>query len=93
MRDGPSQALSRKDAGERAAAGAGLSWEIDGDGIAVIEFDQPGVDHNRFTPELLERLGAVLDDLNLKAGDGDLAGVVLTSAKTESFLGSDEVGR
>ena len=84
--DNPSPALSRKDAGERAAAGAGLSMEIDDDGIAVIKFDQPGVEHNRFTPELLERLGAVLDDLNLKSRYGDLAGVLLTSAKPESFL-------
>ncbi len=84
--DGPSQPPSRRGAGERAAAGAGLSLEIDDDGIAVIEFDQPGVEHNRFTPELLERLGTVLDGLHLKSGNGDLAGVLLTSAKPDSFF-------
>ena len=71
---------------DRAAAGAGLSLELDDDGIAILEFDQPGVDNNRLTPELLERLGAVLDGLQARAADGELVGVVITSAKPDSFI-------
>ena len=71
---------------ERAAAAAGLSIEVDDDGIALVEFDQPGVRHNRFTPELLERLGAVLDELASRCAEGSLRGAVFASAKDDSFI-------
>jgi len=84
--DRPPARLSSKQPGDRAAAGAGLSVETGDDGIAVIEFDQPGVRHNRFTPELLERLGSVLDEVKALCAKGSLRGVVLTSAKEDSFI-------
>ncbi|MDP6687509.1 MAG: 3-hydroxyacyl-CoA dehydrogenase NAD-binding domain-containing protein [Acidobacteriota bacterium] len=71
---------------DRAVASAGLSVELDDDGIALVEFDQPGVHHNRFTPELLERLGAVLDELKLRCAEGTVRGVMFTSAKENSFI-------
>ena len=71
---------------DRAVASAGLSVELDDYGIALVEFDQPGVHHNRFTPELLERLGAVLDELKLRCAEGTVRGVMFTSAKENSFI-------
>ena len=85
-----SEAPLRRSSGEhpehRAAAGAGLSLELGDDGIAVVEFDQPGVEHNRFTPELLQRLSSILDGLRTQAADGELTGLILTSAKHDSFI-------
>ncbi len=71
---------------DRAVASAGLSVELDDDGIALVEFDQPAVHHNRFTPELLERLDAVLDELKLRCAEGIVRGVMFTSAKENSFI-------
>ena len=71
---------------DRAVASAGLSVELDDDGIALVEFDQPAVHHNRFTPELLERLDAVLDELKSGCAEGIVRGVMFTSAKENSFI-------
>jgi len=76
---------------DRAAAAAGLSVETGDDGVAVVEFDEPGGPHNRLTPELLERLGAVLDDLRRQAAQGSLEGVVFASAKPDSFIAGVDV--
>jgi len=84
--DRPLAKLSRREPWERAAAGAGLSVEVDADGIALVEFDQPGVRHNRFTPELLERLATVLDELKFRCAEGSLRGAVFSSAKDDSFI-------
>ncbi|MFQ5742541.1 MAG: 3-hydroxyacyl-CoA dehydrogenase NAD-binding domain-containing protein [Acidobacteriota bacterium] len=71
---------------ELAAAGAGLSLQIGEDRVAIIEFDQPGLEHNRFTPELLERMGSLLEHIKSEASRGQVVGVVLTSDKPESFI-------
>ena len=86
MIDRPLAKLSPREPWERASAGAGLSLEVDDDGVALVEFDQPGVRHNRFTPELLDRLDAVVDELKARCADGSLQGAVFTSAKQNSFI-------
>lgn len=69
-----------------ANAGAGLSLEVDGQGIAVLEFDQPDAEHNRFTPELLERFASLVAELRRRADDGEVRGLVLASGKRHSFI-------
>ena len=76
----------------RANAGAGLSLEVDSDGVAVLEFDQPGAEHNRFTPELLERFMALISEVRNRAGAGEIQGLVLASGKRESFIVGMDVG-
>ena len=38
-----------------ASAAVGLSLDIDEDGLAVIEFDQPAAQHNQLSPDIIER--------------------------------------
>ena len=86
MIDRPLARLLLQEPWDRAIAAAGLSVELGDDGVALVEFDQPAVHHNRFTPELLERLDVVLDELKLRCGEGSVRGVVFTSAKKDSFI-------
>lgn len=74
-----------------ANAGAGLSLEVDGDGVAVLEFDQPGSEHNRFTPELLERFVALVAEVRLGVEADDIRGLVITSGKRDSFIAGMDV--
>ena len=69
-----------------ANRGVGLSLEVGDDGVAVIEFDQPGTDYNRFTPEVLERLVALVGEVREFAASGRVRGVVICSAKRDSFI-------
>lgn len=70
----------------RASAGAGLSLEVDEDGIAVLEFDQPDAETNRFTPELLERFRSVVAEVRRRADDGEIKGLVVASGKRDTFV-------
>ncbi len=75
----------------RANAGAGLSLEVGDDAIAIIEFDQPGAEHNRFTAESLERFVALLDEVRELADDGEVRGLVICSGKPASFIAGMDV--
>ena len=65
---------------------AGLSLEFGDDGVALLEFDQPEAEHNRFTPELLERFMVLAGQVRLAADEGKVRGLVIASAKPTSFL-------
>ncbi len=77
---------------ERAISGAGLSLEIDDKGIAILEFDQPESEHNRLTAELLRRWVRLMGDVRAAARAGDVVGVVVSSAKSTSFIAGMDVG-
>ena len=75
-----------------AIVGAGLSLELGDDGIAILEFDQPDAQHNRLTPELLERFVGLVDEIRRLVADGSVRGVVVASAKPDSFIAGLDVG-
>ena len=81
--------MSRK---QDAVAGAGLCLDIAGDGTAVLEFDQPGSQHNRFTPELIERFVALVTEVRGLAEQGRLQGLIVASGKPGSFIAGLDVG-
>ncbi len=81
--------MSRK---QDAVAGAGLSLDVDSDGIAMLEFDQPGSQHNRFTPELIERFVALVAEVRSLAEQEQLHGLIVASGKSGSFIAGLEVG-
>ena len=75
----------------RANAGAGVSLEFGDDGVALLEFDDPGAKHNRFTPELLERMVGLLEDVRRAGAAGEIDGLVVCSAKPDSFIAGMDV--
>lgn len=75
-----------------AVAGAGLSLDVDADGIAVLEFDQPGSQHNRFTPELIERFVLLVAEVRDLAEQGRLRCLIVASGKRGSFIAGLDVG-
>ena len=75
-----------------AVAGAGLSLDIDDDGIATLEFDQPESLHNRFTPELIERLVALVAEVHGLAEQGQVRCLIVASGKRDSFIAGLDVG-
>ena len=74
-----------------AVAGAGLSLDIDTEEIAVLEFDQPDTQQNRFTPELIERFVSLLAEVRSLAEQGRLRGLIVVSGKPGSFVAGLDV--
>jgi len=75
-----------------ASAAVGISLDIDDDGLAVIEFDQPGAEHNRLSPELLERFVELIEEVRQRADEGLVHGLVVASGKPKSFIAGMDVG-
>lgn len=75
-----------------AVAGAGLSLDIDVDGIGSLEFDQPGSVHNRLTPGLIERFVALVAEVRGLAEQGRLRCLIVASGKRDSFVAGLDVG-
>lgn len=65
-----------------------LRLEKKDDGLAVVTFDQPGSTANRLSPELMTRLGEVVEDI---ACDDQISGVVFLSAKKSTFIAGAEI--
>ncbi len=63
---------------------ADFTLKTDAEGIATITWDMPGASMNVLTLEAVEDLAALVDQAN---GDGAIKGVVITSAKADSFAG------
>ncbi|NKB89270.1 MAG: fatty acid oxidation complex subunit alpha FadJ [Acidobacteria bacterium] len=78
--------------GARLASDAvGISLDIDEDGIAVIEFDQPGAPHNRLSSVLLERFVELVTAVRSQADAGNVQGVIIASGKADSFIAGLDV--
>ena len=60
--------------------------DIDADGIALVTWDMPGRSMNVLDNQVIEELGAIVDQL---AGDATVKGAVITSAKEAFSAGAD----
>jgi len=74
-----------------ASAAVGLSLDIDEDGLAVLEFDQPGAQHNQLSPEIIERLLELIREVHSRADEGAVHGLVVASGKQDSFIAGVDV--
>ncbi|MEP9396806.1 3-hydroxyacyl-CoA dehydrogenase NAD-binding domain-containing protein [Mesorhizobium sp. KR2-14] len=61
--------------------------ETDADGIALVTWDMPDRSMNVFTEEVMDELGAIIDQV---AGDAAIRGAVITSGK-DSFSGGADL--
>jgi len=64
-----------------------IRYELDGDGIATVTLDAPGVPVNTMTPQWQADLAEVADAL--ERDKGRIKGVLLTSAKSTFFAGAE----
>ncbi|MGI8749672.1 MAG: 3-hydroxyacyl-CoA dehydrogenase NAD-binding domain-containing protein [Thermoleophilaceae bacterium] len=64
-----------------------ISWERDDDGVVVLTLDDPNQSANTMNQAYLESMGATVDRLEAEADD--IAGVIITSAKSTFFAGGD----
>jgi 3-hydroxyacyl-CoA dehydrogenase/enoyl-CoA hydratase/3-hydroxybutyryl-CoA epimerase len=65
-----------------------INYAVDGDGIALLTIDVPDKSMNVLTPELMQEL----EDLVARAAADDaVKGIVLTSAKTGSFIAGADI--
>jgi len=74
-----------------ASAAVGLSLDVDEDGLAVIEFDQPGAQHNQLSPEIIERFLELVRVVHSRADEGAVCGLVVASGKQDSFIAGVDV--
>lgn len=74
-----------------ASAAVGLSLDVDEDGLAVIEFDQPGAQHNQLSPEIIERFLELIREVHSRADEGAVRGLVVASGKQDSFIAGVDV--
>ena len=74
-----------------ASAAVGLSLDVDEDGLAVIEFDQPGEQHNKLSPEIIERFLELIREVHSRAEEGAVRGLVVASGKQDSFIAGVDV--
>lgn len=59
-------------------------------GLAVIRFDEPDGSANLLTREVMERLASILEQVEDRANEGAIRGVMVESAKEDGFiLGAD----
>ncbi|HUE77980.1 MAG TPA: 3-hydroxyacyl-CoA dehydrogenase NAD-binding domain-containing protein [Longimicrobiales bacterium] len=65
---------------------AALTLEKDGDGVAWLVFDAPGRKVNVLSTPVMERLGALLDDVAAGAGAGGIRALVVRSGKDGTFI-------
>jgi 3-hydroxyacyl-CoA dehydrogenase/enoyl-CoA hydratase/3-hydroxybutyryl-CoA epimerase len=63
-----------------------FSFEVDGDGIAVITWDMPGRSMNVFTMAVMDELAELVERL---AGDAAIKGAVIASGKKDFSGGAD----
>ncbi len=64
-----------------------IRWERDDDGVVLLTLDDPNQSANTMNQAYLDSMGATVD--RLEAESGDIAGVVITSAKSTFFAGGD----
>jgi 3-hydroxyacyl-CoA dehydrogenase/enoyl-CoA hydratase/3-hydroxybutyryl-CoA epimerase len=78
--------------GARLASDAvGISLDVSDDGLATIEFDLPGLDHNRLSPDLIARFVELVEDVHGQAEEGSVRGLVIASSKPGSFIAGLDV--
>jgi 3-hydroxyacyl-CoA dehydrogenase / enoyl-CoA hydratase / 3-hydroxybutyryl-CoA epimerase len=70
---------------------AALTLEVDGDGVASLVFDDPGRKVNLLSSPVMERLDALLGDLEAGARAGAVRAVVIRSGKDGSFIAGADV--
>ena len=63
-----------------------IQYTVDADGIAILSLDVPGRSMNVLTPELIADLKECVEKL---AGDENVKGAVITSAKSAFMAGAD----
>ena len=61
------------------------------DKIAVLSFDSPGEKVNTFTREAMEALDRHLGDLEQRASQGTISGVLFASAKEGNFIAGADI--
>jgi 3-hydroxyacyl-CoA dehydrogenase/enoyl-CoA hydratase/3-hydroxybutyryl-CoA epimerase len=66
-----------------------ISYNVDADGIAILTIDVKNKPMNLMTPEFLNDVAQVADDI---AADGNIRGAVLTSGKDSFMAGADLKG-
>ncbi|MEX2471201.1 MAG: 3-hydroxyacyl-CoA dehydrogenase NAD-binding domain-containing protein [Gemmatimonadota bacterium] len=76
-------------AGARTAASP--TFEIDGDGIGWITFDDPERSQNVLTEPVMRRLGGALDEARAAGREGRVRVVVIRSGKEAGFIAGAEV--
>ena len=66
-----------------------MRYDKDDDGIVVLTLDDPTSSANTMNALYQESMGAAIDRLEADVAGGDVAGVVVTSAKKTFFAGGD----
>lgn len=72
-------------------AQAALTLDVDSGGVAWVVFDAPGRRVNVLTSAVMERLDAVLEEIEAGIAAGDIRGVVVRSGKDGSFMAGADV--
>ncbi len=73
----------------QAATETAVRYDKDADGIVVLTLDDPTSSANTMNDLYKESMGAAVDRLEKDIADGDVAGVVVTSAKKTFFAGGN----
>ncbi|MGZ8742792.1 MAG: 3-hydroxyacyl-CoA dehydrogenase NAD-binding domain-containing protein [Nocardioides sp.] len=73
----------------QAATETAVRYDKDADGIVVLTLDDPTSSANTMNDLYKESMGAAIDRLEKDIADGDVAGVVVTSAKKTFFAGGN----
>ncbi|MGZ5416072.1 MAG: 3-hydroxyacyl-CoA dehydrogenase NAD-binding domain-containing protein [Nocardioides sp.] len=73
----------------QAATETAVRYDMDADGIVVLTLDDPTSSANTMNDLYKESMGAAIDRLEKDIADGDVAGVVVTSAKKTFFAGGN----
>lgn len=68
-----------------------FSFEVDGDNVGWITFDQPDARVNLLTTEVMEELDDVLSGLESRIATGKLVAVVIRSGKDDNFIAGADV--
>lgn len=77
---------------ENAQDQAALQLEISGDGVAWLVFDRPDARANILTRGVMERLDALLGEIEEAAASGTVRAVVVRSGKDGRFIAGADVG-
>lgn len=72
-------------------AQAALTLDVDGGGVAWVVFDAPDRRVNILTSGVMERLDALLDEIEAGIEAGEIRGVVVRSGKDGSFIAGADV--
>ncbi|MFP4624886.1 MAG: 3-hydroxyacyl-CoA dehydrogenase NAD-binding domain-containing protein, partial [Gemmatimonadota bacterium] len=75
----------------RSMAEATLTLEMDGEGVASLVFDDPEKKVNILTTAVMERLDALLAELEGSAAEGRVRALVVRSGKDGSFIAGADV--